>query len=181
MKNTTLTEGLDYHDLDGILLPTVSVDEYAAHMGSDDDIITLAFIVRSEQAGNDLVDWFERGYQWVLDASLSDGELSPNKYLVFVEIARRSAAPGRIVDLLSDLVTLCDIPISDWTVVVDEEDYPAEVGVLEQVIVTSPHEYRVDDERDAELNEMRTAAGLKTKKIYVEDAEIKALKAKAGL
>ena len=58
--NTTriLNEGLDYHDLVGQLEPTVSVDEYKAKMGKDSDVVTLAFYIKSEAAGDDLVNWF---------------------------------------------------------------------------------------------------------------------------
>ena len=68
-----LNEGLDYMDLEGQLLPRISVDEYSAKMGKDSEIVTLAFTVKSEAAGNDLVDWLERGYDYVLDASLKIG------------------------------------------------------------------------------------------------------------
>jgi len=54
--NKILSEGLDWHDLEGQLEKIVSVDDYSAHMGEDCDIVTLAFIIRSERAGNDLVD-----------------------------------------------------------------------------------------------------------------------------
>ena len=63
-----LNEGLDYMDLEGQLLPRISVDEYSAKMGKDSEIVTVAFTVKSEAAGNDLVDWLERGYNFVLDA-----------------------------------------------------------------------------------------------------------------
>jgi len=103
MTRRIINEGLDYLDMVDQIEPTVSVDEYSAKMGKDSDIVTLAFTVKSEAAGNDLVDWFERGYDWVLDASLSEGELSPGKYLVFVEMKRRTKVPERIVELIEDL------------------------------------------------------------------------------
>ena len=79
-----INEGLDYHDLEGQMIPTVSVDEYSAKMGKDSEIVTLAFTIKNKQAGKDLSDWFERGYDFVLDAQVSDGEVSYGKYLVFV-------------------------------------------------------------------------------------------------
>lgn len=182
-----LNEGLDYHDLEGQLEPIISIDEYAAHMGKDSEIVTIAFIVRSQAAGGDLADWFERGYDWVLDAEVSEGELTPGRYLVFVEISRRTSAPGRIIELLDDLETLSDIPLKDWTVRVSEEDHPAEEEVLAQVLTVSPHEYREEDDAKAEedeagLNEMRVAAGIEAKKLYKgTDPSIKAFKALAGL
>ena len=188
--NTILNDGLDYHDLEGQLLPVVTVDEYAAHMGKDSEIVTLAFTIKSEAAGNDLVDWFERGYDWVLDAQLSEGEIKPGQYLVFVEMNRRSAVPARIVELLHDLETLTDMPVKDWTIIVDDEEYEADPEVLKQIITISPHDYREEnpteevesDEDDAEINEMREIAGLPNKDVFKEqDSEIKRFKSMAGL
>ena len=133
-NKTILNEGLDYHDLEGQMIPTVTVDEYAAHMGNDSEIVTLAFTIKSEAAGNDLVDWFERGYDFVLDAQVSEGEVKPGQYLVFVEMNRRRSVPKRIIELLDDLETLTAIPAKDWTIIVDEEEHSPEEEVLKQVI-----------------------------------------------
>ena len=122
-KKIFITEGLDFNDMDGQIDPVVTVDEYSAKMGKDSDIVTLAFVVKSEEAGSDLVDWFERGYDFVLDASVSEGEVKVGKWLVFVEMNRRSSTPERIVELLQDLKTLTGMKLSDWTVQVEDEDY----------------------------------------------------------
>jgi hypothetical protein len=183
-NKTILNEGLDYHDLEGQMIPTVTVDEYAAHMGNDSEIVTLAFTIKSEAAGNDLVDWFERGYDFVLDAQVSEGEVKPGQYLVFVEMNRRSSVPKRIIELLDDLETLTDIPVNNWTIIVDEEEYSPEEEVLKQVITISPHDYREEVEvEEEEINEMRERAGLEVKVIHADkqDAEIKAFKSMAGL
>ena len=183
-NKTILIEGLEYHDLVGQMLPTVTVDEYAAHMGEDSEIVTLAFTVKSEAAGNDLADWFERGYDFVLDAQVSEGEVKPGQYLVFVEMNRRSSVPKRIIELLDDLETLTAIPVKDWTIVVDDEEYSPEEDVLKQVITISPHEYRETEEvEEEEINEMRERAGLEVKVLHADkqDAEIKAFKSMAGL
>lgn len=182
MTNRIINEGLDYMDMEHQIEPTVSVDEYAAKMGKDSDIVTLAFIVKSEAAGNDLVDWFERGYDWILDSSLSEGELSPGKYLVFVEMKRRTKVPERIVELLEDLETLTGMTLPEWSVTIDEEDYDADAEVLKDLITISPHEYREENENEAELNEMRHRAGLDTVKLHGEpDSELKAFISMAGL
>ena len=139
---TIINEGLDYHDLEGQMDPIVSVDEYASTMGKDSDIVTLAFTIHSEQAGKDLVSWFERGYDWVLDASVSEGEVSRGKYLVFVELNRRAAVPGRIIELIDDLYTLTDLPLKDWNIRIDKEDHPADIEILKQFIITSKTMFR---------------------------------------
>jgi hypothetical protein len=183
-NKTILNESLDYHDLEGQMLPVVSVDEYAAHMGKDSEIVTLAFTIKSEAAGNDLVDWFERGYDWVLDAQVSEGEIKPGQYLVFVEMNRRTSVPKRIIELLDDLETLTALPVKDWTIVVDDEEYSPEEDVLKQVITISPHDYRETEEvEEEEINEMRERAGLDVKPIHADkqDADIRAFKSMAGL
>jgi hypothetical protein len=182
MTRRIINEGLNYLDMVDQIEPTVSVDEYAAKAGRDADIVTLAFTVNSEAAGNDLVDWFERGYDWIIDASISEGELSPGKYLVFVEMKRRTKVPERIVELIDDLETLTDLKIKDWTVNINEEDYDADTEVLKQKITISPHEYREQNEDEEELNEMRHRAGLDIVNLHGEpDSEIKAFISMAGL
>jgi len=182
MTRRIINEGLDYLDMVDQIEPTVSVDEYASKAGRDADMVTLAFTVNSEAAGNDLVDWFERGYDWIIDASISEGELSPGKYLVFVEMKRRTKVPGRIVELIEDLETLTDLKVKDWTVNIDEEDYDADEEVLRQLITISPHEYREQNEDEEDLNEMRHRAGLDTVKLHGEpDSDLKAFISMAGL
>lgn len=182
MEKRIIFEGLDYHDMEGQVLPLVTVDEYSAKMGSDSDIVTLSFIVKSEAAGNDLVDWFERGYDWVLDASLSEGEIEPNRWLVFVEMNRRSTVPNRIIELIKDLKTLTNLKVSEWTIEVDDEEYEPEEQILQQVIICNPNRYKQEKEKEDELNEMRSVAGLGTKNIFESnDTELKNFKAIAGL
>jgi hypothetical protein len=182
MTKRIINEGLDYLDMEDQIEPKVSVDEYSAKMGKDSDIVTLAFTVKSEAVGNDLVDWFERGYDWILDASLSEGELSPGKYLVFVEMKRRTKVPERIIELLDDLETLTGMKLSEWSVNIDEEDHSPDEEVLKQLITISPHEYREENEDEEDLNEMRHRAGLNTVNLHGEpDSELKAFISMAGL
>lgn len=175
-----VNEGLDYHDFTNQIAPVISIDEYSAKTGEDDEIVTLAFTVKGEQASNDLVEWFERGYDFVLDAQVSDGEVSRGKYLVFVEMNRRTKAPQRIVELLEDLKTLADLKLSDWTARIENEEYDVDEETLSQHMILSPHEYR--KLKETELNEMRELSGVHPHNIFDEqDSEIKSFKSLAGL
>ena len=176
-----LLEGLDYHDMIGQVEPKLSVDEYAAKMGKDSDIVTLTFIVNSKLAGDDLVGWLERGYDFILDASVSDGEIEPGKYLVFAEMNRRTSVPERIINILEDLETLTDIKIKDWIISIEDDTHDADIDLLKQVIVLSPSEYKKNKENEEELNEYRTLSNLHTKKIYEDDEYIKRIKSMAGM
>lgn len=179
-----LKEGFDHKDLVRQVDPVLSVDEYAAKMGDDDEIVTLAFTVKGQQASEDLVDWFERGYDYILDSQTSEGEITPGKYLVFVEMNRRTTVPQRIIDMIEDLETLTDLPVGSWKVTVDGEDYPAEVDTLKTAIILSPKQYRDtrEQEEESSMNEMREKAGIETHKIFKEqDSLIRDFIAKAGL
>lgn len=182
----TLNESLDYQDMEGQLKDIVTVDEYAAKMGDDASIVTLTFTVNSKLAAQDLVTWFERGYDFVLDASVSDGEIEPGKWLVFVEMERRSKVPNRICTMLTDLETLTGRKTGEWKIDIAGDEIEADEDRLRSLMVLNPNEYKkikeVEGEgEDAELNEFRELAGLEVKAVYEEDEYIKNLKAMAGM
>ena len=110
-----LCEALEYKDMVGMIKPTLHVDEFASKMGDDDDIIVVSFFVRSQQAARDLMNWFEKGYDWVMDADVSPGEISPGRYLVYIELRRRSSAGAKLADAVQDLETLTELAPADWT------------------------------------------------------------------
>ena len=174
-----LLEGLQYKDLDGMMKPTIHVDEFSSKMGDDADIIVLSFFVRDLQAAKDLVGWFEKGYDFVLDADRSPGEIKPSRYLVYVEIRRRSSAPGAVQTLLSDLETLTEFEPKDWQMRYEGKTHPWSEEAFASVVPCTPNEYRRAHQDD--LNEMRAAAGLAPKAIYEIDSDLRALQAAAGV
>ncbi len=174
-----LSESLEYKDLEGLLKPTIHVDEFSSKMGDDDDIIVVSFFVRDQQAAKDLMNWFEKGYDFVLDADKSPGEIKPNRYLVYIEIRRRSNAGGNVETLLDDLNTLTEFKVNDWTMHYRGKDIPFSREAFDATVPLSPKEYR--KRFDAELNEVRAAAGIPAKQIYERDAELKAIQSAAGI
>ena len=110
-----LTEGLDPKDLVDRVKPEVHFDEFGAKMGTDDDVIVASFKIMGQAAASDLETFLEKGYDWILDAETSAGEIEDSYYLVFVEAERRSDYPKKFMSLLSDLKNITDIEDSDWT------------------------------------------------------------------
>ena len=181
---TIINESLNYLDMEGQIFPYISIDEYAAKMGSDKDIVTVTFTVKSELVAEDLVTWFERGYDYILDASISEGELEPNKWLVFVEMERRSWVARRILGLMTELETLTGTPADEYTVNIGAEDYPLELDIMKQKIILNPAKYQIEKEDtvEEELNEMRNQAGLDHKESDTpKDEYIKNIQAIAGI
>jgi len=165
--------------MEGMLKPVIHIDEFTSKMGDDDDIIVVSFFVRDQQAAKDLMKWFEKGYDFIIDADRSPGEIKPNRYLVYVEIRRRSVAGAHVQQLLEDLSTLTEFDPEDWTMTYEGVSMPYSQEEFERVVPLSPKEYRKQHEGD--LNEWRVAAGLPTKAIYEEDDAIKALQTAAGM
>ena len=174
-----LSESLSYRDLEGIMKSTIHVDEFASKMGDDADIIVLSFFVRDKEAAKDLVAWFEKGYDFVLDADRSPGEIKPNRYLVYVEIRRRSSTPDYIELLLDDLGTLTEFEPEDWQVHYDGKKWPWNPDRFRATVPLSPDAYRSSREED--LNEWRESAGLSVKKIRGVTRDLRELQDKAGI
>jgi len=176
-----LSESLGFKDLDGMMKPTVHVDEFSSKMGDDDDVIVISFFVRDAQAAKDLMNWFEKGYDFVLDADRSPGEIKPNRYLVYVEIRRRSNAGGNVERLLDDLNTLTEFDdSSDWTMHYKGKETPFTRDEFDRLVPLSPRAYRERSERD--LNEVRVAAGLPVVSNYdKKDRALQAIQSAAGI
>lgn len=174
-----LFEGLEYKDLDGIMKSTMHVDEFASKMGDDADIIVLSFFVRDKSAARDLMAWFEKGYDYVIDADVSPGEIKPGRYLVYLELRRRSAAGRHIQQLLDDLSTLTEFDAKDWTFTYEDQKYPWSEDQFESVVPMTPDAYRNLHQKD--LNEMRVAAGLTTKPVHTIKSDVRSLQSAAGI
>lgn len=177
--NNLLFEKLEYKDMVGMMKPTIHVDEFSSKMGDDEDIIVVSFFLRSQTAARDLMNWLEKGYEWVLDADVSPGEIKPNRYLVYIELRRRSSAGRWIKEMLDDMSTLTEYKLDDWTMHYDGESYPFSVETFDRVVPLSPKEYRRRKEQD--LNEMRAAAGLEPVQVFEREQDIRQLQSAAGI
>jgi hypothetical protein len=106
---TQVNEGLMAGDLRMLVDNIFEIDSYASKMGEDKDIVVLAFTVKNQEPAQDLVEFVENGYDFVLDADASPGELSDGKYKVFVEIERNRRISEQIIELLNGVGKLADV------------------------------------------------------------------------
>ena len=180
-SNNQLFESLGFRDLEGLLKPTIHVDEFSSKMGDDDDIIVISFFVRDAQAAKDLMMWFEKGYDFVLDADRSPGEIRPGRYLVYVELRRRSTAGGNVEQLLDDLNTLTEFEDSSaWTMHSRDQEIPFTRDSFDATVPLTPRAYRERYEKN--LNEVRVAAGLPVVTTYDrQDRSLQAIQSAAGI
>lgn len=174
-----LNESLEHLDMEDKVTPLLLIDEFKSQIGDDSDIIVLTFIVDGLEVGEDLVDWLERGYDFIIDAEVSPGEVLDKKYYVFAEMNRRSSASFRIIEIVEDLKTLTGIEVDGWEVKINGEKYQLGKEVIKQHLTLSPAEYK--QLKDGELNEWREIAGLKTSVVYEQDEDIKNIQRQAGI
>jgi hypothetical protein len=81
-------------------------------MGEDEDVSVLAFKVRDKNAATDLMEFIEKGYEFVLDADMSAGEEYDGQYQVFVELRRTNKLSEEINKLLLGITRLTNV--EDW-------------------------------------------------------------------
>lgn len=113
MKNPKqLNEGLNRHDLKGYVSEYFSIDKYKSKMGEDADVVTLSFKVREKYPAIDLMEFIEKGYNFILDADMSAGEEMDGQYQVFVEMERTPDLPEQMDTLIKDLGHLC--AVDNW-------------------------------------------------------------------
>lgn len=102
-----LSEGLRTGDLENYVSETFTVDRYKSKMGEDSDILVLGFRVREKYPAIDLMEFIEKGYNFILDADMSSGEENDGQYQVFVEIERTPALQEQLTELLGGIGQLC--------------------------------------------------------------------------
>jgi len=195
MTSRKLTEGNYRGDLQRLVTPELHIDEFRSKMGNDDDIIVLSFKVRGKEPAQDLVSFLETGYNYILDADVSPGEISAGNYLVFVEIPRRTNAVARIYQIVDEMLNLTLQNIEQWEMAygrVTERGrtrhhvtYEFTEEKIEELVPLSPKEYReiygADGQDTDEIADLKTQADIPVNQFTPPDEEMDSLKAGAGI
>lgn len=156
-------EGLEHGDLNKMVHDEIHIDEYKSKMGDDEDIIVVSFKVASLEAAEDLVNFIEKGYEWVLDADASSGELEDGSYVTFVESERNKKFVGNLLDLLKDLENLTDIKFNQWRIKYQKVpgEFKADKDQLMEIIPLTIEDYQnFISNKTRELDQIKTAAGV---------------------
>ena len=98
-NNQQLSEGLRANDLKEMVYDTFEVDAFRSKMGEDQDVCVVSFKVKDRSPAKDLMEFIEKGYNFVLDADVSSGENKEGEYSVFVEISRSDKLAEHIEEL----------------------------------------------------------------------------------
>lgn len=107
-KYQRLDEGLRSGDLENYVSEIFTVDRYKSKMGEDSDVVVLGFRVKEKYPAIDLMEFIEKGYDFILDADMSAGEEQDGQYQVFVELERTPRLSDQLKELLGGVGQLCN-------------------------------------------------------------------------
>jgi hypothetical protein len=119
------------------------VDSYQSKMGMDDKIVVLSFRVKPTQAAEDLVNFIEKGYDFVLDADKTSGEQSDGYYRVFVEMERSRHVGQQITEILDGIKKLADVNEFKFRYYKNFRSQPADQATLENIVPKDGNEYSI--------------------------------------
>jgi hypothetical protein len=160
MRN--LFEGLEKGDLARLIHPELHIDEFKSKLGDDQDVIVLSFKVDAKEPAGDLVSFIEKGYEWVLDADVSSGEMDDGSYIVFVELDRKESAPNDIISLMEDLLGLTEQELDKWRVryYKAHKETILSLEALHDLIPLTPEAYKKAYGHE-EIDKLKAIAGVK--------------------
>jgi hypothetical protein len=101
-----LNESLQADDLRDLVDEVFDIDSYKSKIGQDEDIVVLSFTVDSEDPAKDLENFFEMGYNFVLDGDVTAGETDEGAYRVYVELERGRQVAEQIFELVEGVKKL---------------------------------------------------------------------------
>ena len=147
--NNILFEGLRSLDLEDMVSALFEVDAYKSKMGEDRDVCVITFRVKDRNPAQDLMEFIEKGFEFVLDSDVSSGENEKGEYFVFVEIERSPKIIDHIEDLTYGVRKLTGI--DDWKFKYYKENrvLSADRQSLQEIIPFTPSKY------DAVVNQTR--------------------------
>jgi hypothetical protein len=160
-KHQQLKEGLEHGDLKRLIHPELHIDQYKSKLGRDEDVAVLSFKLATKEPAEDLVSFCEKGYEWVIDADVSSGELDDGAYLVFVELERDYNLPKHVYELVQDMMNLTEQDITEWRLRYrsDETDHDVTVNSIADVVPLSAKSYN-EQYGKGDIDKMKAAAGV---------------------
>ena len=182
--NSNLLENLETGDLKRLVHNELHIDEYKSKMGDDADVCVLSFKVAGKEPSNDLVNFIEKGYEYVLDADVSSGEKEGGDYLVFVELDRTAELPRQIVEMVEDILNLTEQELSDWRFKYRKspDDHDLTEENLQRILPLTPEDYnRKYEKEQEELDALKTAAGVPVDTVAPKNEYTESLRIAAGI
>lgn len=154
-QNKVISEGLRAGDLAETIYPHFEVDSFRSKMGEDQDVCVVTFQSKDRYPAKDMMEFIEKGYNFVLDADVSAGENEEGEYSIFVEMERTKNIAENIMEMLYGLEKLTGIFEWDFKYYKDLKKYNATTENLKKKVPGSSRIYEQTMER-FRTDEMKT-------------------------
>lgn len=136
-----INEGLKAGDLENMILPLLTIDEYNSKIDNSKNIV-VGFYVFEQNAAYDLSNFIERSPYLIQDTDVSPAPTKDGYYLTFAEIQRNPEFPKALDELLQEISLLCKIKNWQFTAPNLKEDQICDLSKkhLEQYIDIKIHD-----------------------------------------
>lgn len=133
-----LKEGMREGDLDDLVLPLLSIDEYVSKISNDKEVIVVGFFVEDEDPAKDLSRFIDRSVTDILDTDVSPAPNEEGYFLVFLEAKRNKKFVKMLLQVLDEISNL--VNIDKWTFKVHKDTtiYDLNRKSLEAKVNTDP-------------------------------------------
>lgn len=130
-----------YGEMENIVTPVISVDEYKPKIGEANETVVVAFEVASEQPAKDLSNLIETDITESLDVDVSQGPNSDGNYLVFVEFDRNGQLYEKIMNIVKVASQVTGITEWKYRYYKGDESQDLTEDNLAQTVLDSPEQY----------------------------------------
>jgi hypothetical protein len=141
--------GLRSNDLHDMVDSIFEIDSYKSKMGDDQNIVTLSFSLMDKVAAEDLSNFLEKGYSFILDSDVTAGEQSDGTYKVFVELERNNETPENIFEIMDGLTKLSGKDEFKFRYYKGWRSHPATLENMQELIPTDPDNYGITMQENA--------------------------------
>lgn len=108
-----LREGLRENDLEELVIPMISIDEFESKV--DEDAIVIGFYVKDSEPADDLNRFIQKSPVILLDTDVSPAPNEDGYFLVFVEVSRDESFAKKLLTILAEIKNLVGIDESNWS------------------------------------------------------------------
>ena len=117
-----ITEGLSTGDLEDILVPRVSIDEYVAKDGGD-NVVVAFFVYNVPEAVEPLRRFCDR-CPGVIETDSGDSDTLKNTSIVYCEFPRASIMPEKVSRMIELVARISKVDPDDMTLLLPNADQP---------------------------------------------------------
>lgn len=126
--------GLRQNDLEFTVDNIFEIDSFKSKMGDDKNIVVLSLSAKTKESANDLMNFLEKGYPFVLDADVTSGEQADGSYKVFVELERNKDIPDQIVEIVDGVKKLSDLDEMRFRYYKSFQSSPVDVQTVSETV-----------------------------------------------